>query len=473
MGLGDHAYLDREHAVHRMTSRGGVFVALAARRDRGAVATIVAAFFGSMVILGCAAIAIDWGSIMWERRQVQNGADSASLAMAQQCAKNPASCLTAALTQTGAGQIGALNNAMAKDGRNGYNTLVYADNGTCLNALARSEVVAAVGSAIGVPPLCTVTPALNDLKNCPPLKASLATDPTVRYVEVRTRTSTTSGSTLLPPFVAQAIGYGGSDFIQSCARAAWRPHSTSPGTIPFTISVCEWEDGVLNGNVNGNGTPLAPPDGTGAWSVGMFGPAPWYTTGWPSGVHEITLTINKPNGQGHGNPSDCYNFNGHDLPGGFGFLEHVPSQPCVVQPYPPAAPGVTQDWYHADPGASVDCDLSTLVGSVVKIPIFDCTLDAPIPALGGYPPGTPDCIDTANGSKAYYHASNGAYFFVTGYDATVTSSATNKVRSIYSHNFPNCPGGYKCITGWFVTGVSNNGGGGGGAFGNLSVGEAG
>ena len=78
------------------------------------------------------------------------------------------------------------------------------------------------------------------------------------------------------------------------------------------------------------------------------------------------------------NPAPCPNFQGHDQPGGFGFLETT-SDPCVVRSFG------NGDWYHTDPGGSVACDLSRLVGTVVTIPIFSCTLDD-VPAGGGAPP---------------------------------------------------------------------------------------
>lgn len=68
------------------------------RDDRGAVAVLVALLFIAMV--GFAAISVDVGALWWDRKQLQNGADAAALAIAQDCATNPATCYQAAANST-------------------------------------------------------------------------------------------------------------------------------------------------------------------------------------------------------------------------------------------------------------------------------------------------------------------------------------------------------------------------------------
>ena len=75
------------HGLTHVTRKGRRRMVLG--RERGSVTTIVAALFGFMVILGATSLSIDVGSLMWERRQLQAGADAASLAMARLCALNP------------------------------------------------------------------------------------------------------------------------------------------------------------------------------------------------------------------------------------------------------------------------------------------------------------------------------------------------------------------------------------------------
>lgn len=405
-------------------------------REQGSVTTIVAALFGFMVILGAAALSIDVGSLMWERRQLQSGADAASMAMARVCALDATACKAAAMTAAaGSGMsIRDLANSTAGDGTNGYSTAYV--NGVCGNVPAGSDIPPCTGASV------------TNLTQCPPLSPD--TPVSANWVEVHTRTRMTDGSTVLPPFVAQALGIGGQT-VDSCARAAWGPAKLSGGNIPFTISACEWKN--AGGNVNGSGAGALPPPPYGG------------SNPWPNPSKEETLWVNVPASKK--NPPLCKNFQGHDQPGGFGFLETT-ANPCVVKKYGDG------NWYHTDPGSSVDCDLSKLVGTVVTLPIFSCTLDA-VPVGGGAPDPLDPCYDSANGTHAYYYAANYGRFFLTGYDVTTTGGIPNKVKSILTGHFPSCPGGQSCITGWFVTGVGDGGivDSGVGTFGQVGVQAAG
>src|SRR4029450_2782815 len=62
------------------------------RHDAGAVAVIVSVLVGTGVILGTLALSVDIGAIMSERRELQNGADASSRALAQLCAKKDPAC---------------------------------------------------------------------------------------------------------------------------------------------------------------------------------------------------------------------------------------------------------------------------------------------------------------------------------------------------------------------------------------------
>ena len=92
--------------------------------ERGAVATIVAMLLGFGVVLGFAAISIDVGSLMWERRQVQNGADATALALAKTCAIDPANCVAGGADQPLLNQLNNTNNTM--DNAGGFDNSAYA-----------------------------------------------------------------------------------------------------------------------------------------------------------------------------------------------------------------------------------------------------------------------------------------------------------------------------------------------------------
>ena len=56
------------------------------RSERGATAVLVGILLVPLV--GCLAIALDVGALYVERGQLQNGADAAALAVAQECAED-------------------------------------------------------------------------------------------------------------------------------------------------------------------------------------------------------------------------------------------------------------------------------------------------------------------------------------------------------------------------------------------------
>ena len=58
-----------------------------ARNERGATTMLVALLFGGFVVTGLLAWSADAGQVFWERRQTQNAADAAAMALAQSCAK--------------------------------------------------------------------------------------------------------------------------------------------------------------------------------------------------------------------------------------------------------------------------------------------------------------------------------------------------------------------------------------------------
>jgi Flp pilus assembly protein TadG len=167
--------------------------------DEGAVMIWVALMI--VVLLGVGALVIDVGALLVERRQLQNGADAAALAVAQDCAEG--SCGTGG----GAG--------IAKQ---------YAD----LNA---GDDVSAIGS--GTP--CGVGPGLSGCAEPAPSGASDATG----WVRVNTSTETPDGgnqvSFLLAPLISALTG----KTVTAGAVAAWGAPKTV-ATLPFTYSICEF-----------------------------------------------------------------------------------------------------------------------------------------------------------------------------------------------------------------------------------------
>ena len=175
------------------------------RRDRGAVAMVVTLLFSSGVFIGAAALTVDVGQTMGERRQLQNGADAAALSLAQTCGLSSASC-TAAGGALGGASAGTtlLNDSNALDGKNGFDTRTYA-NGVC----GRGTLLPACAAPNGT------------LVDCPPRPDYLTNDATIPFVEAHTLTRTASTGSVLPAVFSQALTGSSGGAVYACSRATW------------------------------------------------------------------------------------------------------------------------------------------------------------------------------------------------------------------------------------------------------------
>jgi hypothetical protein len=162
------------------------------RRERGAIAALMAILVGFGVITGSAALVVDVGSIYAERAELQSGADSAATAVAASCAS--AQCATSLGVSGQWANAGKYANANAKDGH--------------------SKVTAVCGNW-GVLPACS-SQSGSALSDC------IGPKPHGEYVEVRVVTETKEGDTLLPPVFARSLA-GNSSYqgtsVTTCARA--------------------------------------------------------------------------------------------------------------------------------------------------------------------------------------------------------------------------------------------------------------
>lgn len=166
--------------------------------ERGAVAVIVALLM--VALIGMAALVVDAGALYQERRELQNGADAAALAIAEDCAREPADC-TLALTSAKAGDYA---NANADDGE---------------------------GDAV---------------------VDTTDFDPTGR-VTVRTSTRQ-DGGTIVPYVFASVFGvldsegdYDGKT-VHAAATAEWG-NPSSLASIPLTVSSCEFNAATNDGTL--------------------------------------------------------------------------------------------------------------------------------------------------------------------------------------------------------------------------------
>jgi Flp pilus assembly protein TadG len=213
----------------------GVLDRLAGRRprrldDRGAVAVIVAILLAGGVLLGFLALTIDVGELYLERQQLQSGADSAALAIANACAKNTADCANG----------GAIASLAKK----------YANANSADGVSHVAEVCGHVPGGL----LGTCSDPVGNLTDCigdPPADGS-------PFVEVRLSTEMPDGTFVLPPVFAQTLagnsGYTGTS-VGACARAGW---STSLNVLGMTVSTCEFNVDTQNGT--NFGSPTDPTD---------------------------------------------------------------------------------------------------------------------------------------------------------------------------------------------------------------------
>jgi Flp pilus assembly protein TadG len=334
--------------------------------DEGAFAVLFAIVM-SAVLFGIGAIVVDVGGIYAESRQLQNAADATVLAATEDCASN-AAC-TSAGERVAVATLADLNSN---------------------DATSTVSEVCGRGAALSS---CAASAAAPARWDCGPVPA------TGNFVQVRVATRRPGGSALLPPRFSRALpgrgAYAGTS-VRACARAAWGAPSFINGVLPLTFSVCEYNSFTSNGTIFQPAGPYPSP------------------TPWPveKAIYFHQTTLAPHCGQG---PS------GADVPGGFGWL--TPGSGCQLAE-------VVGGWYSDSTGRSAPsgCDIASLVGKVIDIPIYDAL--------------------TGTGSNAKYELKGFAPFFLTGYYA----QASDKVASMVDGK-TKCPSNSasdSCIKGFFT-----------------------
>ncbi|GAA4109714.1 hypothetical protein GCM10022415_03040 [Knoellia locipacati] len=384
------------------------------RDERGAVGALVGLLFGAFVVTGLLAWSADVGQVMWERRQTQNAADAAALALAQSCAKN--NCVA------GADNLPALVNA---------NTV---NNALRTHTLERQ---CKRNTSIGSLPQCTSTPSITALRECPPMPSTLSTLP---YVEVRVGANE-GGLGIIPnPFsrVNNSPADDSTQQVYSCSRAAWGVPAANSFLAPIAISTCEWR------TYSAGGTTYHPAP-TGAWpGYGGAGQPPWPLgpTNPNTAGREVVITLH-----GSGDSSCPSGPSGGDVPGGFGYLDSTGS--CNVTT---STTNGTDYWAPVSTGSSAPNSCRSVLadvrdnGPVIDLPVYDCIVNN---GSGAVTPST-SCL-SGNGSSARYHLAGVARFYLSGYKITGSESRPSRVTG----SVP-CSGSARCISGWFVSGVLSN-----------------
>jgi hypothetical protein len=254
----------------------------------------------------------------------------------------------------------------------------------------RSQVVA---------PLCGYAPSVTNpprscvddngrITLCPAVPGWVASGH-VSFIQVHTRKRTD-----------HVFAGNGSTTGQACAAAAWGTPSSLTTIIPFTVGACEFT----------SATGANPTDLTG----GTF----------PSANIAIALNY-KAN-------ATCSTFNGHDFPGGFGWLDTEVNCQAVVK---------AGNWVSVNPGMGKanECDpqISAAVGTVVFLPVYDCISKNDV-----------YCDSAGSGTQTDYHLAGLAAFQLDGFSAPSYSGNNGSTDGL------TCPGkAGACMYGHFVKAV--------------------
>ena len=293
--------------------------------DSGAIAVLTAIV--ATVLFGFGALVIDVGMLYAERRELQNGADAAALAVAQRCGSDGCEGISGAAITSNAQR--------------------YADGA----ALDGAENLALCSDLAQLSPC---SPALPDLP-----------EGTEGHVRALTRTGDVTGTAMVPAVLGRVIDsdYDGQT-VSAAAVAAWGVPARMR-TLPLTFSRCEFNA------LTGNRTTFAPPP---PYPNGKTHPVGWeedlvffkrpVDAAWPA---PIDLTDPACAGLHTKGP-------GADAPGGFGWLP-LTDERCEVATTAGAPIG-------GNPGVGVPqpcrTELADEIGHVVGLPVYRFTND-----LGG------------------------------------------------------------------------------------------
>jgi Flp pilus assembly protein TadG len=360
--------------------------------ERGAM-TVLIVICLSGFMLGLGAIVTDTGAWYSERAQLQNGADAASFAVAQQCTSATGCANDPSAANPQSYQSVAKNEA--NHNANDEATTVDTICGRVLNKTGSNQL-----------PDCTTTDTGTTGSRCPVAPAS----PT-QYVDVHTTTKNplnTVSSSLTTPLIGAWFGDSGQN-IKACAQVQLGAAVSCDNCAALTISACEWLENTGNGTKFATpwttANPVYPPSfldaltarkAAGINFTNATNPDKETTPDGDSGVTtpagvETVLTTH-----GLGSNPCAAGHPGWDAPGAFGWLlKKTGGSSCQVSIDP-----VTGTYTGSPGNAPADCNALFNASYTNQTPIY-------LPVY-----------DTVNsgGSNTTYHLLGLAAFVVTGWD---------------------------------------------------------
>ena len=372
------------------------------RGENGAVASLVAIMLGTGVLLGLGALVIDTGSLLYERRQLQNGADAAALSIVKTCVDGNRVCETPSVILAPSSAPISLAGANAADQKSDIDTVC-----------ASHDLVAFNPGWPECDPPGVPTPGL---VQCPTPANSISTSGNYvgMYVEVRTKTLTGSGSSILPPFLAQALAGGNysGEIVKACARVALGPPNSVRSALPVSISRCEFDAYTMAG--------LKP--------SGPYAPAPliYPTPNTGPTAFDYEKAIRFHDGNGANQPLSCSQGpSGADTPGGFGYLQNNGCDATSI------TSGAVEIRSGNPSNTALGCDFTDKLSARTGQPVF-------LPIYNGL-------------SSTQYFMDGAAAFWLTGF-----STSGNRYNSDASGR-ELCNSSQTCLYGWFVSDIMSIG----------------
>ncbi|MGN6252199.1 MAG: TadE/TadG family type IV pilus assembly protein [Marmoricola sp.] len=350
------------------------------RRERdedGAFGLLFGVLLGSGALFALVALVFDFGLVNVDHSQLQSSADAAARQAGIICAT------TGTCPDAGDPRLTAIARANDNPSTQGVN-----HPSTIIGPLC--------GVGGGLASSCS--DANNDRIAACPSTSGWSGD----YVEVRAQKPTDETFGRVPGGRSSVPGQG-------CARVAWGKATSFSAVLPVTFSVCEWSEATQGDPLQGTGHYASDPP-----------------TAADSGL-ERTIVLAKQRGI-------CPSFNGHDAPGGFGWLA---SNGCRTS-------AAVSAWVKADTGNDMECSLSSLLGSVAAIPAFDCEYTSDL-GSGTLPVNPATQCATGNGQSNWYHVAGFAGFYLTGW---YFGSGHSQASIITGRQL--CSGAQRCLYGFFV-----------------------
>ncbi len=188
--------------------------------DNGSISIIVTILFSSTLLFALFIAVADVSTLYTERRVVQNSADSAALALANECATEGYGSITG--NNAAYGEKICLNPVSAKEFAEYYANANSPDLVTSVQEIC--------GSSLGV---CTSQP--QGALKCQEIPSQFE-----NFVRVVTRSKEVGGSSIVPIFTKLFSATPSGVDVFGCAQATWGNSNSATVVFPFSLSICDY-----------------------------------------------------------------------------------------------------------------------------------------------------------------------------------------------------------------------------------------